>query len=319
MRHLFAVFALTTLLACSSSNSGSLNNENASDDNAGNPMGDTTGDNSGNQTDTAVILPAVQPFAAELVDNGTGAGYSRAINSALLSGPMIGTNELPNSDVHKSISFIAENPSADFEILHATAYRSGFRGLMDEAGFVVVHLRNNSAEIQCGVTYRGSTTYDSNGQVLAGRFNTSPGAVQGSLAINSDGEHQDSCISPGEIVYIRIAPGLQAPYDLLEGIRIGEISGKPSIGVSTLAMVPISYEVNGDVVDVLVVNRSAETLDLFSSHVFVLSDEGVPIFTRFEIHDTELLSGDELVLSYPDSLLKGSASTIRVVLDYNPL
>ncbi len=77
----------------------------------------------------------------------------------------------------------------------------------------------------------------------------------------------------------------------------------------------MSYEVNDGSIDVLIANRSSETIEMESSWLYVLTDEGIPVYSDLEVNNGELAPGGETVISFQDRFA-GSATNIRVLLDY---
>jgi len=254
---------------------------------------------------TAPALPA------ELLDNGEGAVYSQAVNSALLSGAVVGSGEELNGSLYRSIPLTAENMPTDTEVVHALAYDFG-----PDTTSMIMHLRNSSNEVRCFIEYAAIEAYDAAGNVIAnGVFAT--GTVEGSLGTKSGG-YTDTCAAPGEIVYFNELFNSSFSLDQIASVKLGNFSFTTDGSVADITVSPISYESGVNSVDVLVANQSSLTVQLKSSHLIILTDEGVPISMNVELHDDVVRPGAETVITIPHAF-KGSSTNIRVLLDYDPV
>ncbi len=275
--------------------------------------GITTGpvDDGTNVPDSTVVTNA-QPLTPELLDNGTGAIYSQAVNSALLSGAVVGTGEQLNSNLYKSIGLTTLNMPIDMEILHALVHDNGF-----DSAYMIMHLRNNGSDVRCFVNHGETEAYNAAGNVIATGL-LEFGYIDGSLGITAGGTYTDTCVAPGEIVYISQLFSNDVTLDEIVSVQVSDLEFSADSRVADLAVKPISYTVDVDGVNVLVANQSSQTIEISTSNLFLLTDEGVPVYYDLEFHDDVLLPGAETVLTYRTRFI-GSSTNIRVILDYSPV
>ncbi len=276
------------------------------------PNDDNTGSNT--TAGSSIVFPETQAFSAEFADNGRGNVYSSAINSAILSGPVVGTASFANADLYKSVPFIAEGFSTGFELLHVLAHDVGYSS---RSAALTMHLQNTSFDIQCFVKHGEISVYNANGTVVSEGL-LSFGFADGSLGVTPSGIYTDTCIAPGEIVYITDLLGTDITLDQVAGVKVQDLTASTAGSTAQLSVKPISYQVTDNTIEVIIANQSPEAVNLGSSRLVVLTDNGVPIYNDLELHNDDLLPGSELTLSYPNRFA-GKATTIRVLLDYDPI
>ncbi|MFK7893097.1 MAG: hypothetical protein AB8B63_19950 [Granulosicoccus sp.] len=260
-------------------------------------------------------FPAVQPFGPELADNGTGRVYAGAVNSSLLSGPMVGRNVELTNDLYRSISYVTEGFPDGLEIVHALVYDNGSA---DDDAHLIMHMQNSTRDLQCFVSHGTLTAYDSSGSVVgSGLLDFS--YVDGSLGITSSGIYTNTCIAPDEIVYFTNPFGIgeSVALDEVAAVKVSNLTTRPASMQAEAVVKPLSYEMVGEAIEVLIANQSQESIDLFSSRIFVISDDGVPVYQDLTLPQVILQPGEEYRISH-SARFKGTASTIRIVLDYEP-
>ncbi|MBX2884798.1 MAG: hypothetical protein KTR32_32890 [Granulosicoccus sp.] len=285
---------------------------NQGDTNAGGTGGEEpTDENPVNGSDT-VVFPAVEPFSQAFADADGGSVYLNSVNSARLSGPVVGSNEVPTNEVFKSIPFIANDVESGLEVLHAVLHRTGADS---GTAYITILIRNNSNDILCDLGHGLITAYDAETNIVSTNSGGS-GFIFGPMGVTSTGRLTDSCTSPGQIFYYTALYGSRVTITNTAGVTIESITaGRPGTA-ATLSVIPVSYEVNDSQMEVLIRNQSSETLTLTGSKIYVLSDSGAPIYYRTGGYNTDLEPGAEMIISASSTRFRGSASSLRVLLDY---
>ncbi len=287
------------------------------DDTGGDDTGsDVIGGDSGssgpiNQPQSGVSFPEAQPFTSELADNGLGSVYSNSVNSALLFGPVVGTGARQNESLYKSIPFQTENIQVGIEVAHVMLVDIG----SSSSASLIIHMRNTGFETQCFVSHEGISVLDAAGVLLE---EESLGFVDGGINGLSSGVYTNTCIAPGEIVLMDEFI-LGVPFSDIASVIIKDVTSRPSSSTTSPIIVePVSYTVSDSVINVLVANRSDTDVNIFAATIFAISSDGRSIYRDLELPDIDVLSGAEAVISIPIRFT-GSVSTLRVVLDYDPL
>lgn len=334
LRSILAIFTVTTLVACGGGgSSGGDNNAetaiNTTDNSTDNAMDDTTDDSedtsdstdesaAAGSTNGSADFPPIEAFDSAFADNGSGDVYSSAVNASIISGAVIGENIADNSSLYKSIGVIGNDFPADIEIVHALAVNAGFGSNFAE---LIMLVRNTGTDYKCDLRYGAITVYDESGEIIANDVGSRGGVVDGSLGLTESGTgtiDTSTCAGPGEIVYT--SELLDSFIDLndIHGIAVDGIASRGNGNRAGVAsMQAISYEINGEDVDVTVANQSQNYVNLDNSTMYILNEEGIPIGSILKLHNELMLPGDEYVISFSNTTFDGAATSIRVVLGYD--
>jgi hypothetical protein len=289
----------------------SQNQEGAGDDEAG---GEQPTDGNENNGSGAVVFPAVEPFSAAFADVDGGAVYLNSVNSARVSGPVVGSGEVPTSEVFKSIPFIANGVEPELEVLHAILHRTGADS---GTAYITILIRNNSSKILCDLGHGVVTAYDADGNEIGGNSGGS-GFIFGPMGVSASGRLTDNCTSPGQIFYYTALYGASVTITNTAGVTIESVTAGLAGTAATLSVIPVSYEVNDSRMEVLIRNQSDVAISLTGSTIYVLSDSGAPIYYTGEgYNDTDLEPGAEMIIDASSTRFKGSASSLRVLLNYS--
>ena len=318
----FVLFVGATILlgACGGGGDGSASStdgetdgtETGDENQDGTEEGATGGEEPADGTGT-VVFPAVEPFSAAFADVDGGAVYLNSVNSARVSGPVVGSSEVPTSEVFKSIPFIANGVEPELEVLHAILHRTGADS---GTAYVTILIRNNSSDILCDLRHGVVTVYDTDSNEINGNSGGS-GTLFGPMGVDASGRLTDNCASPGQIFYYTALYGSTVTIDNTAGVSIESLTAGLAGTAATVSVVPVSYEVNDGTMEVLIRNQSSEVISLTNSKIYVLSDSGAPIyFTQEGYNDTNLDPGAELIIDASSTRFRGSATSLRVLLDY---
>lgn len=288
--------------------------ENENQEGDGEAGGEQPTDGNESNSSGAVVFPAVEPFSASFADVDGGAVYQNSVNSARVSGPVVGSGEVPTSEVFKSIPFIANGVEPELEVLHAILHRTGADS---GTAYITILIRNNSSEILCDLGHGVVTAYDADGNEIGGNSGGS-GFIFGSMGVTASGRLTDNCTSPGQIFYYTALYGASVTITNTAGVTIESVTAGLAGTAATLSVIPVSYEVNNSRMEVLIRNQSSVAISLTGSKIYVLSDSGAPIyFTGEGYNDTDLEPGAEMIIDASSTRFRGSASSLRVLLDYS--
>lgn len=248
------------------------------------------------------------------IDDGDVVGsnfFISANNSARLSGPVLGDGSMDNADLRKSISFTLSEPSSDIEINKVYATR-----LSDTRSSLIVVIDNISNSTQCFISLEGSVLAGADGADLGFQFSSSSIFADSSIGVSS--LYTNTCLTPGERGYATTFGDFTLAD--ITAVSFDSIDTSSSNWTSAEEIVlPLSYAINDTNIEVVVANQSSITIVVSDLNYVVLDDQGFPLkeddifFFPAEI----LQPGEEFTFS--DELeFEGMASTVRVILDFDP-
>jgi len=162
-------------------------------DNPGGTPGDNPGGTPDNPGDTPGDNPSTTPDGTILSDVAGGPFYTSKNNSALLSGPVIGTGAIANSALRKELRV---RGLEDSPVIVERAYATRGGSLPR----LIAALHNISPNSYCFVALEGVRLTDASGNANVGELFLEPFA-NGSLGNFLDQQYTDSCLAPGERVY----------------------------------------------------------------------------------------------------------------------
>ena len=253
-------------------------------------------------------LDALEPPVAftEALADVTGAGfYGAATNSALLTGPVIGGGRTSSTSLSRSLPFRIDASENGLMLRRASV-----SPLSTDFSWLIAVVENRSNRLLCEVLLEGYVVYDRSGRPLEGASDFQ--FVTGSIGRRS--ENTARCIERNDRVYLLDI--LSLPADEVGGFAADTLSGEADgFTAETNVVEPIAYEID-DFLDVRVANRGAERVELGISDFLLIDERGAPIGAGL-LSSVRLDPGEEGVLrSLGHVDLAGTASTVRVVLDY---
>jgi len=304
IRFLILITLISLITACSSNSSP----VETSDTSATSATSDTLGTNGTAESDTE-----------------SSNFYLSGKNTARLSGPVLGANEVPNDSLRYSVPFTVETKNAEIIVKHTYIIQNTKIFGDDHSSTLIAVLQNVSDEIQCTLKLESITAYDDQGVALAfsDQFFPNTEIVFGSVSYNESSFHQVfSCMAPGEFAYL--TSNSDAPFGDISSIAIGEVSHAFNYNflLSSNSLMPVSYSLTplGDHFYVRLENRGTSPIKLGKTSfwwIFVLDELGFPVVSRFYGVDEDVIlePGDYYSVSESVESLRllGTASTLRII------
>jgi hypothetical protein len=253
--------------------------------------------------------------------------FSGNNNSAVLTGPAIGSGTTTNSALQKALSVSVAGPSAVLPVGRAFALRADSTS---ESTRVVVEVRNTGKTARCFITATGLELRDGAGATVISRPTT---FVQGSVGQVGPGNKPiltDTCLAPGEagwLMTIFLAPKGEQLFSRAQSVvfRWDNASGD-AILTPVPKLTPTGYRVATGAIDVAFTNDGAGAA-LLSEHFskyLLLDAEGLPLFwgfltTRTIPTDGLIARGSEGSVegTLPATGYTGTSSSLRPFLDFD--
>ncbi len=275
------------------------------------------GDNTAEEPPTGVgesIVPSATPTLNTAPPDVAGGPYYVAPNnSALLSGPIFGSGTRSNASLVKPLAFNIETTSNGLQLLELRAVDSPIRPS------ILGVIQHTGTEEICAVTLDGRLDFTSAGLPIDRgddlEFNLADGVI-GELGGSSQFSFiSSSCISPGSLVYV--SRPLSGSFNETAEIRYDSLTASSSdTRILDAAVIPVSYSIGTDGVDITIVNQSNETVDVFSVTIVVIDEFGQAFSSDFELVLEELSPGQEYVVEGALRDFEGQASTLRAIVDF---
>lgn len=293
----------------------------------------------------AVNIPDVQ---------GSSEYYQGVVYSQLLDGPLIGTNEVSNDSIARSLPFTQVRRSSSFQIQRVvtSSYTSG----RDETNMVFITIKNITNQVACGDSIRykfnrstdvpisagGGDPFESFSENWQGGRLNNPedNFVVGAVAIKT------SCIAPNSSIYItgRFPPGVTVENLVsLDVTGASALSfdddflfGDFAIEFERATITPVSYTLGSlpesdnrvrtgasdEFVKVIARNTGSEAQEYSSAIMFGMDSNGYPVTRTFRLSDPSLGFGESVAIDpgaefevvFRNDLEVGEISSIRVNL-----
>lgn len=337
IRLLLTAFFLLSIAACSSSSDSTISDTTLTDFTDAGDSGDPTDNNDG-ETDSG--FNGILATTGELVNDHSappdvvGGNYIRAkSNSAILTGPAIGSGALSNTSLVMNIPFIRPFPLDDaLEVLKVTMVQTATPTQL--AGMITV--RNNSGEQVCDVS--PSFNYILKDERILGRGDFTWGFLgdMADFVDIDDGDYSifgDECLAPGSIGYhagfVRIDEEIN--FDTIshfEFYRFNYFSGADNAREPVAArskLIPKSYTLGTDddgdaVVELTIANEGVTTLSFSGCRIIVLDEDGYPLSYEGSARSRILAVGDvepgtTFTFQVDDRLTRGSSNALRATCD----
>ncbi len=307
-----AIFTFLFVFVSCSSGGGDGNNTNSDGPNQGSSPGSSTVDNLG---------------SGDVVGNEY---FTKASNSALLSGPTIGLNEDANVDLRKGVPFeVTENISDGIVAERVVIVREEFE---IDRPFVVAYIRNTSDSIKCGILFDDIQIVHKDGETLDVVSHVFWSGSTG-VEIEDSDDVVYQCLEAGDSGYHVIAGSRQGFYDEVDLVRFSlasdtNISDSVEYEDVSGTVLPVSYTVEKeggegstiDIVSVSIQNNLERTITVFPPNVHALDEKGQPIMysasgLETTVEEFTLTPGETkaiTVLMY----LTGQSSSIRASVSF---
>lgn len=259
------------------------------------------------------VVPSATPMLNTAPpDVAGGPYYVNSNNSALLSGPVFGGGTRSNASLVKPLAFDVETTSNNLQLLELRAVDS------PRSPEMLTVIQYSGTEEICAVTLDGQLDFTSEGLPIDRgddlEFNLADGLI-GVLGSTSTFLHS-SCIAPGSLVYARSR--LSGSFNETAEIHYDSLTASSSDGrIVDAAVIPLSYSIGDDGVDITIVNQHSETLDVFSVTIVVIDEFGQAFYTDIELVLEDLSSGQEFVVEGALRDFEGQASTIRAIINFD--
>ena len=249
-------------------------------------------------------------------DTPDGLFYTRSNNTALLNGPMFGSGTVQNSDLRRIIPYTLAKQAEGLEMLGVYLLRGNRTSILD-SDLAVGIVRNNSASTRCFIKATGISLLNVQGEHLSG-YIADTAFVRGASGTSSpwrDLPESSPCLGVGDYGYFRA--NLDNPAEAIGGLAIEKLDYfDQEFVIPTPTMIPLTYEVTENGLQLRVVNQSTVPLEMPGINIVFLDEGGLPLgMDRWNSPwQTTLEAGEEQVFDI-EAEFRGSTSTIRFVLD----
>jgi hypothetical protein len=268
-------------------------------------IGCSSGGNSGDSSEGADAAGT-----AALRDIPNSHFYASANNSALLSGPVIGSGSIDNTAIRKTVPFSVKFPDADLEVKEVY--------ILSESDFnqiIVGVLHNVSESVVCNIEVGMIEFLGADGSALANQSLFGP-FFDGSIGQLQDGSDYYSpwCLVPDEMAYFNDSVDTE---EEIASLVIDSITSSDSIFTSVDTVVTtLSYSIDQDQIAVTIVNQSSLSIALGYVNILALDENGLPLGYDFIYAEEQVLGpGAETVITQ-DFYLQGNSTNLRVILDF---
>lgn len=258
----------------------------------------------------ASIMPSPVPVLNTAPPDVAGGQYYVAPNnSALLTGPVFGDGSMDNASLVKPLAFDIETTDTGLELLELRAVDSSTRPKM----LGVIH--NTGANDVCAVTLDGRRDYDATGALIDPDGNLEFALADGVMGEVSDAFVSGACIAAGDLAYV--IANLSGSYSETGEIHYDVLRrSRSDIRILDAAVIPVSYSIGTDGVDITIVNQHSEDLDVFAVDVVAIDESGHAFDSDIELVRRVLSPGEEYVVEGAFSNFEGQASTLRAIVDF---
>jgi len=278
----------------------------------GTPANDDDDDTAVAVTNPNLLAGDVQREPA-LADVAGSDFYPNPNNTAILSGAVIGDGSIDNSMLSRSLPFEVESQPSEVVVEHVYAVQDGART------DVIVIVRNVSAVPQCSVRANEMYVLDQSGDRVTDTFSTPVSYLDGTAYRVVSIITTSNCLDAGQLGYM--SESFPLSLDEAQAVNVGSfsVSEEDASNRQANSVIPISYEVlpSGEI-QVLVANQGLVDVDLIFSRIYFLDSNGYPLATQLGFDSVPLTPGAESIISFNSATFQGSASTLRVVLDFEP-
>ncbi|MDP3502076.1 MAG: hypothetical protein Q8S33_17195 [Myxococcales bacterium] len=245
-------------------------------------------------------------------------------NSAVLTGPSIGTGAAMLFELRKALSVTVAGPSAVLPVGRAFALRFNSRS---ESAWIVVEVRNTGTMARCFITAGGLELRDGAGAVVGSESTTFVQGSVGQLGRIDQPIFTDTCLAPGEagllMTSFSAATG-ELLFSRAEALvfRWENASGNVPF-MPAPKLTPTGYTVTSTgAINVAFTNDGTGAALMTSSKYVLLDGEGLPLFWGFLTSQTT--PADGLIAAGGQGSVEGThaytgtAGSLRPFLDFNP-
>ena len=202
-------------------------------------------------------------------------------NSAILTGPTIGSGEVSNDRLRKEIGLTLTNPNPNFSLGKAYAVTEEVE-YTDLAVHWIIPVTNDSDQMYCFVRLGTILYKDTGGNILS---EDDGSYVTGGSEGEDDGFYGSSCLAAGEQGYFT---GIETPtgYDEVASLEIENIT-ESDFGhvVSKTRVIPQDYVIEDRAfsqdISVAVTNEGPSTVELIGDEIILLAEDGTPMWWDF--------------------------------------
>jgi len=245
-----------------------------------------------------------------------------------LSGPVVGTNTLMNSEIVKQLIISGQTNSERLGVVAAFATRES-QARPDNAD-IIIALANLSDQSICSlqVDYEALSA---NGESL-GSGQTSSGGVQlnanepGADLTDRNNRTLFSCIPANSVIHLDGLEFMSFDFDevaeLVFEVRTNDIGIPETLPLETASVKPLSYTVNEDAtISVLLENQNPESIyELEKLRIIILDEMGLPLGSARgnTIDEVFLAPGDTVMITTftsDNGPIAGMATSIRAEVD----
>jgi len=227
-------------------------------------------------------------------------------NSAVLSGPAVGTNAAPAANLRRIIPVSATG--GGFEV------GSGYVTRPEPADanvYLAVPVKNTTSGLRCAI---GATSL-----VWQGTDSVATSSLQGSVGQNSSG-FGNRCLQPGETGYlVDIAP-TPSVFDSATGVTLSLSAEDQGWTTPEAAIVPTSYSLSGSSLVVNYTNSGTVTATVVGGSRYFLLDGSGPLGWGFLSNDIApvgaLAPGQTGTCADANFTFAGQASKLHAFINY---
>jgi len=253
----------------------------------------------------------------------------RPNNSAMLSGPAVGSGALPLSDVRHVVPATVVSGGTGFQV-GASATISRLSTIVDSGAYLALPITNTTAGLRCYVAAHDLVWLDGAGTVLRDAVTYVQGSVGSPVPQIAPPSAGAVCLVPGESGYLLdvvASPGIYGPvarvtvaltaqdagYELLPGAIVLP-TGYRITTPDTLATLAIDFRNTGS---------AAVSVGMGFHRYVLLDDAGNPVHWSFAddatTPPTDLLPGQSGTATYNlPNIYDGQAMRMKAYVDFDP-
>ena len=274
-------------------------------------------------TTDPVQAPLAIQNLADTLDNAQ--MYANSNNSALLSGPVVGTGQIDTTIFPRQLTLDTGVISTD--ILSIEAAFAVRREADDDDAMIITVVRNITDQVQCGDIQSVNFTLADGSRIRERASSFTMGSLSSQ---NFSVRYDRSCLPPNGMAYA--VSGSFTFSNNRDALTVDKIVGIDSSNIQSISVArepyeesilrPVSYTVTPEnMIEVLVENRGNVALQHLSLRAIALDANGIPVGydTSNTFSDREVDPGEIAVMLLNNDFMNGSSSTLRFVAFGNPV
>jgi hypothetical protein len=233
-------------------------------------------------------------------------------NSAVLSGPAVGTNAAPAANLRRVVPVSATG--GGFEVGSGYVTRPD---PTDPNVYLAVPVKNTTSGLRCAIRATSLAWQDAAGQSLT---TASMGSMQGSVGQNSSG-FANGCLQPNESGYLTDLAPTASVFDSVTRVVLSLSAEDQGWTTPEAAIVPTSYSASGTTLVVSYTNSGTAPATVNGGRYFLLDASG-PLgwgrLTNDIVPAGSLAPGQTGSVADATFAFAGQASELHAFINYDP-